>query len=582
MMPDLSFAHPLAGALALLGIPAVIAIHFLQLPSRPERVSTLFLLNHLEPESRGGRRLQRLRQSVPLWLQLLAVLLIAWLLAEPRWLRPDSAQAVLVVLDSSVSMRAIEQPLRTRLPDRLRALARSAAKTEWLLLETDPAAGRLYSGGRLEELEATLARWRPRLGSHDVFPALRLAQSLARDRGLVIFVTDRPAPGALPPGVELLALGQPLENLGFCGVRASSEGLGGWEALVRNYGTRPQTRRWWLEDAAGQRLGKPETITVQAGRAETLRGRFPDAGSIQLVLEPGDGFEFDDRLPLVRPKPKRLRVQVEGTAHFGEWLETFLDGAPALDRVTEAPDLVIAHYDPLAPKLPEGPSLVFVRNPAPATNLLKGMVVAERDPLTSGLSWDGLLAAESFAFPAKPGDIVLLWQGTRPLITRRGPRLLIGFDPANSNASRLPAFVLLLHRFTEAVRAEVVATETANVETNQSLRIASGGAALRVWSGEKPEGLPGLPRAPFEPGFFEVREEAEGQTKVVRFTGAAHFADAREADFRDAASADGIATAARRQRERHSRQDGLTPLWVLLLGAVMMVNWGWQERRKSS
>jgi hypothetical protein len=208
------------------------------------------------------------------------------------------------------------------------------------------------------------------------------------------------------------------------------------------------------------------------------------------------------------------------------------------------------------------------------------MVVAERDPLVSGLSWDGLLAAESFNFPPKPGDAVLLWQGTRPLIVRRGARLLVGFDPEHSNAPRLPAFVLLLHRFAEAVRADVIGLETENVETHQSLRIAAGGTPLRIWSSEEQD-KEGLLRAPSEPGFFEVREVGESaQGGAVRFKGAAHFADAREADFREAASVDGIATAARRQRERHSRRDGLTPLWVLLLGTVMVVNWGWQERRR--
>ena len=77
----------IAGFWALLGVPVILSIHFLQQRSRTEIVSTLFLLETLAPESRGGRVWSRLRSSRSLLLQLLAVLLAAWVLAGPRWLR---------------------------------------------------------------------------------------------------------------------------------------------------------------------------------------------------------------------------------------------------------------------------------------------------------------------------------------------------------------------------------------------------------------------------------------------------------------------------------------------------------------
>src|SRR6266852_6859515 len=104
-MSALTFANPW-GFLALLGVPAILAIHFLQRESRRVVSSTVFLLEQLSPVSARGRRIERLRNSIPLWLQLLAVLLLAWLLAQPRWLRKDSTQRVIAVLDSSVSMTA--------------------------------------------------------------------------------------------------------------------------------------------------------------------------------------------------------------------------------------------------------------------------------------------------------------------------------------------------------------------------------------------------------------------------------------------------------------------------------------------
>lgn len=554
---DVSFASPVAGAWALLGIPAVLAIHFLQTPSRPVAVSTLFLLDRLDPKSTGGRRFERLRQSIPLWLQLFAVLILAWLLAQPRWLRRDSTQTVLVLLDSSVSMRAFEKPLRERLPERLRSLAQAAAQTEWILLETDPAAENLYVGGRLEELESKLRAWRPRLGTHDFQPALRSGLSLLKGRGSMVFVTDRSVP--VPPGVELLAIGHPIENTGFCGTRASEEG---WEALVTNFGSQPQRRTWHMESADGKRLGEEHALELQPGRSETLRGAFP-AEALRLVLS-GDEFPFDDVLPLVRPQPKKLRVQVDGADRLGDWVNAFFRSEPAVQRVGDRPDLRLAIYDPSASLSAQAPAILLFQEPPIPAGILRGMIVAERDPLTSGMAWDGLLISGTGDAPGivrKPGDTVLLWQGERPLIMRRGAQLLVGFDITQSNAPKLPAFVLLLHRFVESVRLGLTAPETANFETNQSYELAGLGKTERL-------------RAPSEPGFFEAGDEK------TRLKGAAHFADPRESDFRDAGSVDHMEKLAKAQQERHSKQDPLTPVWVLLLGAVLAVNWVKTEGRK--
>ena len=69
-------ANPL-GLLALLGIPTILAIHFLQRKAREIPVSTLFLLDQTRREAASGRRFDRLIPSIPLWMQLLAVLLLA-------------------------------------------------------------------------------------------------------------------------------------------------------------------------------------------------------------------------------------------------------------------------------------------------------------------------------------------------------------------------------------------------------------------------------------------------------------------------------------------------------------------------
>ena len=112
---NLVFANP-AGLWALVAVPAIVTIHFLRPAARQRRVSTLFILDHLDPGVSRARRLRRLRASAALWCQLAAAVLLAWVLAEPRWVHAGTRQTVAVVLDASASLR----PFRDRAAEALR------------------------------------------------------------------------------------------------------------------------------------------------------------------------------------------------------------------------------------------------------------------------------------------------------------------------------------------------------------------------------------------------------------------------------------------------------------------------------
>src|SRR5687767_10453348 len=126
MLP--TFAN-LAGFWALRGVPAILAIHFLQQRSRNAVTSTWFLIEPFAPRSVGGRTWEKLRSSRALWLQLLAALLITWLLVEPRWPRAESAQTVVLVLDSSASMSAFRAEAAQAAEREFDAAAGLAART---------------------------------------------------------------------------------------------------------------------------------------------------------------------------------------------------------------------------------------------------------------------------------------------------------------------------------------------------------------------------------------------------------------------------------------------------------------------
>ncbi len=561
------FGNPL-GFLALAAIPVILAIHFLQRESRRLTASTLFLLEHLEPESAQGRRFQRLRSSVPLWLQLLAALLAAWLLVQPRWIRPSATQHIVLVVDSTVSMRAFREEMLRAVAEETAGMARASAHTEWQLLESDRTRPTLYSGPNRPALLEALKTWKPELGAHDPGPQLEAAQNLLGGKGTLIFVSDRKR--ELPAGVLLLAVGRPFDHCGFAGV--SVEGSH-WRALARNNGRSPQRRNWWVE-AEGQKSA-PQVLAFGPDATLELSGSFPPGASrCELVMD-SDAFTLDSRLPFLQPRLKRLAVREDAAPpEFGSFFEKFLQSLERADAAGGGrADLELAIYDPFAPRLPQGTAIVFVSDPLPAQGAPPGSVTASGDPLAAGLNWSGLLVHDNLQIPHQPEDDVLVWQGERPLIFLRqagaGSLLVVNFDLRASNAARLPAFVLLLHRFAEEVRAARVAPEARNFETGEVLSVSSD-PHLPPPVLTAPPG-PAL-RAPAEPGFFRV---TQGASELV--DGAAHFADARAADFREASSENAVRGETARTTQRNSQADLFAPVWMLALGAAMAGSWGWRR-----
>jgi hypothetical protein len=570
-----SIANP-PGMWALLGLPAILLIHFLQRESRHAVTSTLFLLEQLQPVSAQGRRFESLRNSLPLWLQFLAVLLATWLLIQPRWIRKDSTQNAVIVLDSSVSMTAFRDPMLRELKKRMTAIGRAAANTEWVLLESDTTRGTIYSGGNLDALFAALEKWKPHLGSHDPTPALRVGQTLLHGSGILTFVTDRPR--TVPEGVQLLAVGSPIENVGFAGLSIDNVETGSnWRALIKNNGTHPQRRHWRIE-SNGRALNAAQEVTLQPGESRELSGQFPSGeNSCELVAD-GDAFALDDRLPIVRPQRKALSVQIGNDAAFAEFFEKFFASVENATRATSGGDLQILSCNSELPRGDWKRAIIFVADREERTRFLGGQIVAENHPLAADLHWQGLRTRDTSHFNLTEQDQVLVWQGDRSLIflTGGGPAksLVINFDLRQSNAAQLPAFVILLHRFVENVRAEKVAPETRNVETNQLLTVAADplGPALAMTPGNVTDAGNAL-RASVEPGFFSVR-----QGDQTLLTAAAHFADAREADFRDAAEADSSGGKIGELVDRNSVHDFLAPLWTILLGAALLTSWAWIAR----
>ncbi|MGE9268697.1 MAG: BatA domain-containing protein, partial [Verrucomicrobiales bacterium] len=245
----MSLSNPL-GLLALLGIPALLLIHFLQRQKPPLTITTLFLLEKNRPPDHAGHRLDRLRHSLPLWLQILAVLLLTWLLIEPRYPRANSAARIAVVIDASASMQAFRAEARAALAERLPILQGKAPGLELLLLPSDQPTRPLYHGSSLSDALQALDHWQATAGAHSPDDALRLARSRLAPHDPLIHLTDTPPadPEKLPYDTQVLAIGRPLPNAGFTTpIFTEENGQLQLQTLLLNHQLDPATLTWQLE-----------------------------------------------------------------------------------------------------------------------------------------------------------------------------------------------------------------------------------------------------------------------------------------------------------------------------------------------
>ena len=586
----LFLSNPL-GLWALLGIPAVILIHFLQRRAKVETVSTLFLLQRTQRESTSGRRFDRLVHSFPLWLQILAVILIAWLLAQPRYIKAKSTQRIAIVLDSSASMQVFAHHIPATLNKEIPRIKGVAVNVEIWLMESDPAKGKIYQGTSQEEMLKALENWKPNSGATSPNNALRVARSLIGAEGALTYITDTPVTSPPPYNTASIAIGEITANCGITGVSFEQRGEQLiWKAVVRNYSDSPQSRSWRLETSDGKSSDHP--LEMNAGHLTTIQGAFPAGKNRCLIVLSPDAFALDDALPLVRPAPKPLLIHSTLAKDATQIAEKMQASFPSLHPVAQSTDadLILTSTE----TTPKAHSLVvFPRDSSTTRPYLTGNIVATKHALTEGLNWQTLLAKNSLSLPHSESDTVLLWQGHRALIylrthpTTKNQALIFNFDILQSNALKQPATAVLLLRFCDHLRKQKIAPESRITETSQPIDLSYqqdeqspplvfekfnlNGSAIKSFQATPPL------KAPNEPSFFTI-----SQGDKTLFTSAAYFADTREADFSNCDSDEQFATTLATATDRHSRDDHLWRLWACLVLATLLAAWHFTKSRSSA
>lgn len=589
------FSNPI-GWWALLGIPAVLAIHFLQRQSKTVPISTRFLLENAKREAASGHRFERLTNSVPLWMQILAVLLITWILLAPRYQREQSTQRVAVVLDGSASMEVFKETLKNELTSILPDLQGPAAILEVTLLDSGKNAQRIYSGQSYEDALNSLDEWEPDAGVNDPTPSLRVARSVVGREGVVIYATDT-VKNYLPFDARLLSVGEPVENVGLTGIRFEKDGSTRiWTAVIRNYSDSPASRTWSVIYEDGSQT-EPRNVDIAPGAMVSIKADFPEDHQRGIIKLSSDRFTIDDSMPMVPPVYKHVavRAQTPELDQLAEGMSRSLESVSLIGKDDSAMIRLIAK-NPNESSLPQDNAIVFSRSQDTPGSLIKGDIIAEPHPLVKDLQWETLSARETPALEQLPTDDVLLWQGTRPMIFLRelsgengaveSWQLFFNFSLKQSNALRQPAFIVCIHRFTEMIRDNHVAPAKQNLETGQPITIACHNmpntpidlseSSIRDNSTEKQE-LGATTRlslkAPTKPGFIKV-----DQGEINLLDAAVYFADIREADFSRCSSENKAYDATEGIIEKHTDEDRWWQLWILLLLLALLLSWFFATR----
>jgi hypothetical protein len=566
-MSGLHFTNPWA-LWALLAVPIILLIHCLQERARKVTISTLFLLEHVAPENVTGARFEKLRTSLPLWLQLLAACLIAWMLSEPRWMKADSTQTVVVLLDSSASMGAFADKAKPELATVLGRWAGSAARTEWHLLETDVRKPRLYTGTELPKLLESLAGWQPLRGEHGFEESLSVARGLLREgSGAILLLSDHEQ--KVPVDVALLTVGEARENVGFVGVETRLErDATRWSAVLMNHGKEAQLREWWLEQPSEQTPAQRQTVSLEPGKSATLSGELPPQVQQAMLRLSGDALAIDDTMPIQQPKSLPLTLSKRSGTASAELVMKMLEVLPNLALSNAAAQVEVAEVGTAVTG-----SAVLLGAAVGAQEKMDGTVtLAENHALTRELNWSGLLTQKPPLVKLTPEDTPLLWKGDAPLawlhrVNKQAEHLVLNWDVERSNARRLPAVLILLQRFMDRQREQMTGERWGHYELGQPLRLPATQTPLQLTMDGKAE--PYLGRVPQRVGFFTVGDE---KTMLVR--GAAYFADAREANLQGCGSRDDTGKMRLETAMRNTEADPLTPLWMLLVLGCLLGAWG--------
>lgn len=338
----MSFLTPAAFALAVL-LPLIVMMYLLKLRRTERVVSSVYLWRRMVRDVEANAPWQKLRRNLLMFLQLLFLILLILVLAQPfLWTEGVSSQAAILIIDNSASMGAVDTPpnrleaakaqarrLVEGLPDDARVTIISASENTQVLASATQDRRQIYQA--IESIQLTT-------GTGSLSNALGLAGAIAsrqQDAEVIILSDGRsPLPDriALRGNVRYYPMGISGDNQAISLLSLEPDAASGlMTAFVQvvNYGEQNARRR--LELYADSRMVNAYDLEIEAGSLQVV---FADdlpaeTQQIEARLSGQDALPLDDRAWAVRRDLQVVPVSL--VTEGNRFLETALRLLPGLE-----------------------------------------------------------------------------------------------------------------------------------------------------------------------------------------------------------------------------------------------------------
>jgi len=414
--------------IAAAALPTVAGIYWLRNRFRRHPVSSLMLwADHRAPRE-GGARIQKLQTPLLFLLELLAIALLVIAAAGPRWLASRADAPLMVILDDSFSMRAVDdtgESARDRAIEALRdELDRqSPMNARFVLAGANPqVVGETIHTE--SDADAALEQWRCESTTASIAKAVTFASQLGGPQSRLLVLTDTQPTEELAGGrTQWWAFGEARSNIAITNA-ARQHGDAGDRLLleISNLSQTPGSTRMTITEPARQRPLRDERLSLGPGETRRLTLTAPaDVGLIRIEL--ADDALALDNIALLPPNPPRpITVQ---TVIQNERLRRDVRRAlSAMGQVTFGPtggQLIITD-DPTRSVRGMTSWVVYLltkgENPQPFTG---PFVVDKAHPIGDGLSLAGVI----WSAPAPGSDAA---DTGRPIVTAGNVPLVTTYD----------------------------------------------------------------------------------------------------------------------------------------------------------
>ena len=330
-----SLANP--AGLALLGLAIlVIVLHILKPRRQAVTVSSTFLWRSIERPVSSAAPWQKLRWSMLLLAQLLAVALLALAVARPVQLKASPlAEHTVYIIDASGSMASIDGA-----PDRLQSAIDRAIEvrdqqgdggTASIVVASDRPRVVLTTSDDERAFADALRTIETTPGHPDFAAAFSLAESLdtsASDIGFV-FIGDGGISSdeekLLPPNTRFESIGDQNVNRSVTRVTVEPRGSGlHARVTVRNHGDDAVTQEVRV-DVDG-RTAATETVRIGPRASRDVEVDLPPGTRVEAYLSGGDLMAADNVGVAVASSRPDLKVLIAGDSRFWEELFTSIPG----------------------------------------------------------------------------------------------------------------------------------------------------------------------------------------------------------------------------------------------------------------